>query len=63
MRKEQDKIIIYKKEDRELYNLISKIEITGYGSIKFEQKEVKEIKIRAGKPYQVITIEKSNLLV
>jgi len=59
---ERDKIIIFKEEDKELYNLICKISVTDFGVLKFENKEIKEIKTRYGKPYQVITIEKSSLL-
>lgn len=62
MKKENDKIIIFKDEDRELYSLVEKIESTDFGIITFDSQEIKEIKTRCGKPYQIITIERSRLL-
>ncbi len=62
MQRENDKIIIFKDTDKELYRLIDKIDITKFGVISFNGKVIKEIKIKNKKPYQVITIEKSTLL-
>jgi len=62
MTKEGDKITIFRNLDREYYNLINRIELTKFGSLKFDNKLVEEIKVKNGKPYQVITIEKSTLL-
>ena len=62
MQKEENKIIIFKDIDRELYRLIDKIDITKFGVLKFNGEVIKEIKVKNKKPYQVITIEKSTLL-
>lgn len=58
MEKDNEKIIISKKYDRELYNLVNRIEVMGFGKIYFDKKEVKEISIRNGKP-NIITIEET----
>jgi len=62
MIKANDRIIIDKMEDSEIYNLLEKIEVTKFGVIRFEEREIKEIKMKDGRPHQIITIEKSNLL-
>jgi hypothetical protein len=61
MQKDEDKIIIYRNGDREVFNLVQKIEVTRYGKITFDTNDLKELKIKRGKPYQVITIEKTTL--
>lgn len=62
MFQDKEKIIIYKDQESELYHLVEKLSVTDYGVIKFSNQKVKEIKVKNGRPYQVITIEKSNLL-
>lgn len=62
MLRNEDKIVIFKNEDRELYRLVEKIEVTKFGVLRFNNEIVKEIKVKSKKPYQVITIEKSTLL-
>ena len=62
MQREENKITIFKDTDSELYRLVDKIDITGFGVIRFNGDILKEIKIKQKKPYQVITIEKSTLL-
>jgi len=58
----EDKIIIYRHLDREIFKLLEMISKTEFGVIKFNNKNMKEIKMTKGKPYQVICIEESFLL-
>jgi len=58
MEKQSDKIIIDKKADKEMYNLVDKLESTGFGKFKFAGKDVKEIEVKKNKP-RFITIEES----
>jgi len=62
MIKDNDKIIILKCQDYEIYKLVEKIKFVNFGIITFDGNPVKEIRVKSGKPYQIITIEKSNLL-
>ena len=58
MEKDNEKIIISRKYDRELYNLVNRIEVMNFGKIYFDKKEVKEITINNGKP-KIITVEET----
>jgi len=62
MEKDDRKIIIYRDEDPEFYNLVNGIEKTDYGILLFNSSAIKEIKVKHGKPYLIVTLEKSNLL-
>lgn len=62
MLKQEDRIIIFRNLDKELFRLIEKIEITNFGVLKFNDEIIKEIRVKGKRPYQVITIEKSTLL-
>ena len=62
MEKDENKIIIYKDDDPEFFCLFDKIEKTPYGSILFDDSNIKEIKTKHKKPYLIVTIEKSNLI-
>lgn len=61
MIRDNEKIIITKKEDRELYNLVKRIEVIDFGKIYFDKKEVKEITIRNRKPHIITTEETFSL--
>ncbi len=58
MEKQLDKIIIDRKADKEMYNLVDKLESTGFGKFKFDGRPVKEISIKDKKP-NFITVEES----
>jgi len=62
MEKDYEKIVIYRETDPELYRLVDKISITPFGVIKFEERPVKEIRMKENKPYLIVTIEKTDLL-
>jgi anthranilate/para-aminobenzoate synthase component II len=61
MERQTDKIIIDRKTDREIYNLVDKLESTGFGTMKFRGKEVKEIQIREKKPSMIVVEESIRL--
>ena len=62
MEKYQDKIIVYKNTDREIFMLLENMSTVKYGIIKFDNKNLEEIKMKNKKPYQIITIRESILL-
>ena len=62
MQKDQDKIVIYKNFDKELFALLENIQVTSYGIIQFGHKDIEEINVKHGRPYQVMTIRESVLL-
>lgn len=58
MIKDNEKIIVVKKFDKELYNLLSRIETTEFGNFYFDGKPVKEINVKGNKP-KMITVEET----
>ena len=58
MEKDNEKITISKRYDKELYNLVNRIEVMNFGKIYFDKKETKEIIIKNGKP-KFITVEET----
>lgn len=58
MEKQADKIIIDRRADKEIFNLVDKIDSVGFGKFKFDGRDVKEISVKDKKP-NFITVEET----
>ena len=61
MEKYQDKIIVYKTLDKEVFKLLCAIDVTPYGVIKFDNECLKEIKMHGGRVSHIIVEKRISL--
>jgi len=59
MLKDEEKIIITRKYDMELYDLISRLEVVKFGTLHFhfDKKDLKDVVMQKGKPLFVVVEE------